>query len=116
MAYDEVLANRLRDVLSSRRGIDEKAMFGGLGFLVGGHLVVAASRDGGLLVRVPPSETETLLDAAGGRGHVTPMVMAGRPRRGWLHVAAEGLNTRRQLTSWVGRALDYVDTLPAKPG
>ena len=93
MSYDQDLANRIRELLSAERGIDEKTMFGGLAFLVDGHLAVAASGKGGLMVRVPPDETEQLL----ARAHVSPMVMAGRETRGWLRVAADGVKTKRQL-------------------
>ena len=85
MAYDEDLANRIRELLAQQPGVDEKPMFGGLAFLVGGHMAVAASGKGGLMVRVPPDDTEKLLK----RAHVSPMVMAGRETRGWLRVDAK---------------------------
>jgi hypothetical protein len=110
MAYDEDLANRIRALTGTERGVDEKRMFGGLAFLINGHLAVAASRSGGLMVRVPPDDTEKLLQ----REHVEPMVMAGRERRGWLRVAADGVQTRRQLQSWVTRGVDYAGSLPPK--
>jgi TfoX/Sxy family transcriptional regulator of competence genes len=74
VAYDTELVERIRELLAHERGVDEKRMFGGLAFLINGHMAVAASREGGLLVRVPPQETDKLLD----RAHVSPMVMAGR--------------------------------------
>lgn len=101
MAYDLELANRIRELLAPQRGVDEKSMFGGLAFLVGGNMAVAASGKGGLMVRVPPEDTATLLV----RPHVSPMVMAGRETRGWLRVAAEGVKTKRQLASWVDRGI-----------
>ena len=110
MAYDEELANRIRAVLGSQRGVDEKAMFGGLAFLIGGHMAVAASGRGGLMVRVPPGDTDQLLT----RAHVSPMVMAGRETRGWLRVAADGVKTKRQLEGWVRRGADYARSLPPK--
>lgn len=110
MAYDEHLADRVRELLSPERGVQEKAMFGGLAFLLGGNMAVAVSSKGGLMVRIPPQDTETLLT----RAHVTPMVMSGRETRGWLRVAAEGVQTKRQLQSWVNRGVDYAKTLPAK--
>jgi TfoX/Sxy family transcriptional regulator of competence genes len=114
MAYDEDLANRIRELLARQAGSDgtwdEKAMFGGLAFLINGHMAVAVSSQGGLMVRVPREETEALL----GRAHVSPMVMAGRETRGWLRVDAEGVKTKRQLQSWVTRGADYVRTLPPK--
>ena len=110
MAYDEDLANRIREILGADRSVREKRMFGGLAFLVNGNMSVAASRDGGLLVRVVPDDTEKLLT----RVHVEPMVMGGREMRGWLRVAPEGLKTRRQLQGWVDRGVGYARSLPAK--
>jgi len=110
MAYDEDLANRIRELLGGERGVDEKRMFGGLAFLVNGNMSVAASGRGGLMVRVPPDETEELLT----RDHVEPMVMAGRETRGWLRVEIDGVKTKRQLRSWVDRGLDYAKSLPPK--
>jgi TfoX N-terminal domain len=110
MAYDEDLANRIRELLGSERGVVEKAMFGGLAFLIGGHMAVAVSGQGGLMVRVPPEDTETLLD----RAHVSPMVMAGREARGWLRVSDEGVKTKRQLQPWVNRGAAYAGSLPPK--
>lgn len=108
MAYDADLVNRIRALLGARA--DEKRMFGGLAFLVDGHMTVAASGQGGLLVRVPPEQTADLL----ARRHVDPMVMGGRDIRGWIRVCDEGVRTKRQLESWVNRALDHVSTLPPK--
>ncbi|MEZ0050060.1 TfoX/Sxy family transcriptional regulator of competence genes [Mycobacterium sp. MAA66] len=110
MAYDEDLANRIRELLGSVGGVDEKRMFGGLAFLVHGHMSVAVSRDGGMMVRVDPGDTEKLL----GRRHVELMTMGGRQMRGWLRVATDGLKTKRQLQSWVDRGIGYAGTLPAK--
>ena len=110
MAYDEDLANRIREVLAPQPGVDEKAMFGGLAFLLGGRMAVAVSSKGGLMVRVVPDDTEALLR----RAHVSPMVMAGRETRGWLRIDAEGVKTKRQLASWIARGVDYVRSLPPK--
>jgi hypothetical protein len=110
MAYDEDLTNRIRELLGSERGVEEKRMFGGLAFLINGNMSVAASGQGGLLVRVPPDDTDTLLE----RAHVTAMVMAGREARGWLRVDTEGLKTKRQLQSWVTRGVGYARGLPPK--
>ena len=110
MAYDEDLANRIREVLAQRRGVDERPMFGGLAFLIGGHMAVAASGKGGLMVRVAPDDTENLLK----RAKVSPMVMAGRETRGWVRVDASGVKTQRQLTSWITRGVDYARSLPPK--
>jgi TfoX/Sxy family transcriptional regulator of competence genes len=110
MAYDTELADRIRELLGRVRGVDEKRMFGGLGFLINGNMAVAASGQGGLLVRVPPDETDKLLD----RAHVSPMVMAGREARGWLRVDPDGLKTKRQLQGWVARGVNHVHSLPPK--
>jgi TfoX/Sxy family transcriptional regulator of competence genes len=110
MAYDEDLAHRIRELVAAERGVDEKRMFGGLAFLINGNMSVAASGRGGLMVRVPPDETEKLLT----REHVEPMVMAGRETRGWLRVSPDGVKTKRQLQSWVTRGVDYAKSLPSK--
>jgi TfoX/Sxy family transcriptional regulator of competence genes len=110
MAYDEDLANRIRELLGSERAVEEMRMFGGLAFLVHGNMSVAASSKGGLMVRVPPADTDKLL----ARAHVSPMVMAGRETRGWLRVDDEGVKTKRQLEVWVTRSVDYTRSLPRK--
>jgi TfoX/Sxy family transcriptional regulator of competence genes len=110
MAYDEDLASGIRELLAAERGVEEKRMFGGLAFLINGNMSVAVSGQGGLLVRVPPDDTEKLL----GREHVGPMVMAGRETRGWLRVDAAGVRTKRQLQSWVSRGVGYARGLPPK--
>ena len=110
MAYDEGLADRIRELVGAEKGLDEKRMFGGLAFLINGNMSVAASGRGGLMVRVPPDETAKLLT----REHVEPMVMAGRETRGWLRVRSDGVKTKRQLQSWVTRGVDYASSLPSK--
>ncbi|CAN5439169.1 TfoX/Sxy family protein [soil metagenome] len=110
MAYDEELAHRIRELLSTERGVQEKAMFGGLAFLINGHMAVAVSSQGGLMVRVPRADTEVLL----GRTHASPMVMAGRETRGWVRVTDDGVKTKRQLQSWTSRGVDFAKSLPAK--
>ncbi len=110
MAYDEDLAHRIRELLGAQKGVEEKRMFGGLAFLINGNMSVAVSGRGGLMVRVPPDETEKLL----AREHVEPMVMAGRETRGWLRVSAGGVKTKRQLQSWVTCGVDYAKSLPPK--
>src|ERR1700753_1974463 len=110
MAYDEDLANRVRELLGPIRGVDEKRMFGGLAFLINGNMSVAVSGQGGLMVRVPPDETDKLVQ----RAHVSPMEMAGRESRGWLRVDTDGVQTKRQLQSWVTRGVGYARDLPAK--
>lgn len=85
-------------------------MFGGLAFLVDGNMAVCVSGQGGLMVRVPPDDTEKLL----AREHVEPMIMAGRETRGWLRVSVDGVKTKRQLQSWVSRGVGYAQSFPAK--
>jgi TfoX/Sxy family transcriptional regulator of competence genes len=110
MAYDEDLANRLRELLADEAAVTEKKMFGGLAFLLHGNMSVSASRNGGLLVRIDPAET----DAALARPHVELMVMGGRTMDGWITVAPEGLKTKRELAAWVKRSVAFVKTLPPK--
>ena len=110
MAYDNDLADRIRELIGYERGVEEKRMFGGLAFLINGNMSVAASGHGGLMVRVPPDETDKLV----AREHVEPMVMAGREARGWVRVSVDGVTTKRQLQSWVSRGVDYAKTLPPK--
>jgi TfoX/Sxy family transcriptional regulator of competence genes len=110
MAYDEDLANRIRELVALEDRVTEKKMFGGLAFLIGGNMSVAASGQGGLLVRVDPEESDALLD----KPHVSSMEMGGRSMTGWLRVAPEGLRTKRQLEPWVARGVAYARSLPAK--
>ncbi len=110
MAYDEELANRIRELLAAERAVEEKPMFGGLAFLIDGNMAVAVSGRGGLMVRVPPEDTAAVL----ARQHVEPMIMAGRETRGWVRVVGTGLRTGRQLHSWVTRGVDYARSLPPK--
>jgi hypothetical protein len=110
MAYDEDLAYRIRELVAADRGVEEKRMFGGLAFLINGNMSVAASGQGGLLVRVPPDDTAKLV----AHEHVEPMVMAGREARGWLRVTPDGVKSKRQLQSWVTRGVDYAKSLPPK--
>ncbi|MBF6522087.1 TfoX/Sxy family protein [Nocardia farcinica] len=110
MPFDPDLAERLRAVLAGTPALAEKRMFGGLAFLVGGNLAVAASHDGGLLVRVDPAEGERLLDDR----RVVPMVMGGREMRGWLRVAPAAVDTDAALRAWVDRGVFYARSLPLK--
>jgi TfoX/Sxy family transcriptional regulator of competence genes len=110
MAYDEDLADRIRELVAGERDFSEKRMFGGLAFLVAGHMAVAASGRGGLMVRVDPADVAALL----ARPHAAPFEMRGRPVRGWLRIDAEGVRTKRQLEPWVERGLAYARSLPAK--
>jgi TfoX/Sxy family transcriptional regulator of competence genes len=110
VAYDEVLAQRIRELVAGSDGLTEKKMFGGLAFLVGGNMAIAASGQGGILVRVDPEETTSLV--ANTAAEV--MVMRGRPMEGWLRVSAEHVQTSRSLAPWVKRGTQYAATLPAK--
>ena len=110
MAYDEDLAHRIRDLIAGGPDVTEQRMFGGLAFLVSGHMAVAASREGGLMVRVDPDTTETLL----AKPHTRPFEMRVRPLEGWLRVDAEGVRTKRQLAPWVERGVAYARSLPPK--
>src|SRR5580704_12895077 len=101
MPYDEDLVHRLRELLADEDAITEKKMFGGLAFLVHGHMSVSASRTGGLLVRIDPLDTAAALK----RPHVASMEMGGRTMDGWILVAPDGLRTRRELVAWVKRGL-----------
>jgi TfoX/Sxy family transcriptional regulator of competence genes len=110
MAYDEQLANRVRELVADERGVSEKQMFGGLAFLVNGNMAVSASGQGGLLVRVDPEDTAALVK----RAHVQRFAMGGREMDGWLRVDVEGVRTKRQLAPWVARGVAYARSLPAK--
>ena len=111
VAYDEDLANRIRELIAGEEGVTEKRMFGGLAFLIGGNMAVAASGQGGLLVRVDPAETDTLLTEP----HAEPFEMRGRGMQGWLRVDDEGLKTKGALEPWVRRGVAYARSLPPKP-
>ena len=110
MAYDENLAKRIRELVADEPNVTEKRMFGGLAFLVSGNMSVAASGQGGLMVRVDPKDTDALLAEA----HAEPFEMRGRAMQGWLRVDAEGLRTKRQLEPWVRRGLAYARSLSSK--
>ena len=111
MAYDEELADELRERLEPLAGeLTEKRMFGGLAFMVEGNLTIAASRNGGLLVRTDPDEAEELLALPGAEA----MEMRGRPMRGWVFVDAAALQADGALDEWLDRALSFVTSLPPK--
>ena len=112
MAYDEDLANRIRELVAGEQGVTEKKMFGGLAFLIGGNMSVAASGQGGLMVRVPPEETEALV----AKPHARRFEMRGREMDGWLRVDDEGVRTKKQLEPWVRRGVAYARSLPPKSG
>jgi TfoX/Sxy family transcriptional regulator of competence genes len=110
MAYDEDLANRIRELIAAEPDLTEQRMFGGLAFLIGGNMAVAASGQGGLMVRVNPEQTDALL----AKPHAAPFEMRGRSMQGWLRVTDEGLRTKRQLEPWVKRGVAYARSLPPK--
>lgn len=110
MAYDEELAARVREMVHEHGAAEEKRMFGGLAFLLGGHLAVCASHDGGLLVRTDGAETDTLLR----QEHVAPMEMGGRTSRTWLRVGPDALADEERLRAWVGRGVATAQALPPK--
>ena len=110
MAYDEALADRIRDLVADEPGLTEKKMFGGLGFMIAGNMAVAASGQGGILVRVDPAESEQLLATTA----AFPMEMQGRRMKGWLRVDSADLDGDEQLAEWVTRGASYARSLPPK--
>lgn len=110
MAYDEELADRVRKVLWAEPGLVEKRMFGGLAFLIGGHIAVAATRDGRLLLKLDEEE----LEQAVALPHVAPMVMRGREMVGWVRVDADALADEAELTTWIDHGTAYARSLPPK--
>jgi TfoX/Sxy family transcriptional regulator of competence genes len=110
VAYDEDLANRLRELIGGEPGLTEKRMFGGLAFLINGNMAVSASGQGGLMLRVDPDETDALL----AKPHAQPFEMRGRIMQGWMRVEPDGLKTRAQLQRWVARGVGYARSLPSK--
>ena len=110
MAYDEDLAARIREQLAGEQGLTEQKMFGGLAFLVGGNMAIAASGQGGVLVRADPAESDTIVATTSAR----PMEMRGREMRGWLRVDARDVATDDELAKWVGIGATYARSLPAK--
>jgi TfoX/Sxy family transcriptional regulator of competence genes len=110
MPYDEHLADRVRRVLADRRDVVEKAMFGGLAFMVRGHMTCGLVGET-LMLRVDPAEYASLVDEP----HARPMDFTGRPMKGFLYVDPDGLHTPSALRRWIARATDFVDGLPEKP-
>jgi TfoX/Sxy family transcriptional regulator of competence genes len=110
MAYDEALAERIRELVAGEAGLSEQRMFGGLAFLVGGNMAVAASGQGGILVRVDPAASDELVASTTAR----PMEMRGRAMQGWLRVDSDDVRTKRELAKWVGLGVAYARSLPAK--
>ena len=111
MAYDEVLALRIRDLLDGEPGVTSRRMFGGLGFMVEGHMAVAAASNGALMVRADQADCARWTD---GRS-VNPMEMRGRPMAGWLLVDSAAVAGDDQLGEWIDRGVRFVRTLPPKP-
>jgi TfoX/Sxy family transcriptional regulator of competence genes len=110
VAYDRELADRLRELVADEPGLTEKTMFGGLAFLIGGNMAIAASSQGGLLVRVDPDESERLVRST----DAYPMEMRGRKMEGWLRVDAEHVRAKGELELWVRRGVAYARSLPPK--
>jgi TfoX/Sxy family transcriptional regulator of competence genes len=110
VAYDEKLADRIRDLMPEDADVTEQKMFGGLAFLVGGNMAVAASGQGGLMVRVDPAQSDALVAKSNAR----PMEMRGRAMAGWLRVDTEDVRTKAQLAKWVKTGVAYAGSLPAK--
>jgi TfoX N-terminal domain len=110
MAYNEEFAHRVREQLGGEDGVTEKAMFGGLAFLLYGNMAVGIASGGELMVRVGPDGTDDALD----RPHTRLFDMTGRPMKGWILVAPEGVKTKRQLGAWVARGVGFAKTLAPK--
>ena len=110
VAYDEDLAQRIRALVATQPGLNEKKMFGGLAFLIGGNMAITASGQGGILVRVGPERSDELVATT----TASVAVMGGRPRPGWLRVGAEELGTKRQLAKWVDLGVGVARSLPAR--
>lgn len=110
MPFDSTLAGRIREIVHDEPAISEQRMFGGLAFLVGGHMAVGASGQGGIIVRVDPAETASLL----AEPQVARMEMGGRAMDGWLRVSSDAVAAEEALRSWVERGLAYAGSLPPK--
>jgi hypothetical protein len=110
MAYDEELADRLREELEGTAGLSEKRMFGGLAFLINGNMAVSASGQGGLLLRVDPKRTGELA----GEPHARPFEMRGREMDGWLRIDVDGSITDAEFEGWVKLGAAYAQALAPK--
>jgi hypothetical protein len=110
MAYDEALAERIRACLEDEPDVTESTMFGGLAFLVNGHMAIAASHQGGALVRVDPADADELVDTTSAE----VAVMRGRPMAGWLRVPAGDLEEAAGVAAWASRSAAYARGLPPK--
>jgi hypothetical protein len=110
VAYDQELAQRIRDAVAREPGLSEQAMFGGLAFLVGGNMAIAASGQGGLLVRVDPADsTDLVRDTA-----AAPFEMRGRAMAGWLRVSADAVERDDDLQAWIDRGVAFARSLAPK--
>ncbi len=109
MAFSEALAERIRQALARRKNVEEKKMFGGIGFLLNGNLLVGVWKDS-LIVRLGPDEGDEAL----WEPHVKEFDITGRPMKGWVRVEPEGVEGDDQLSGWIQRAVKFVGTLPAK--
>ena len=110
VAYDEDLAARIREMVAKEEGLSEKKMFGGLAFLIGGNMAIAASGQGGILVRVDPEESDKLVATT----KASLAVMQGRAMPGWLRVDGNDVRTKQQLSKWVTLGTSFARSLPAK--
>lgn len=110
MAYDEALADRIREALMREPGVTERRMFGGLAFLVRGNMAVAASGEGGLMLRVDPADGPGLVDEP----QVSRVVMRGRAMDGWLRVTTDAVSDEESMARWVERGVSYARSLPAR--
>jgi TfoX/Sxy family transcriptional regulator of competence genes len=110
VAYDEELATRIRELVGDQPALTEKKMFGGLAFLIGGNMAIAASGQGGLLVRVDPDQSDELVATTSAR----PMEMRGREMAGWLRVDSDDVRQQSELARWVALGTTYARSLPPK--
>jgi TfoX/Sxy family transcriptional regulator of competence genes len=110
VAYDEDLANRIRELIGPTANVTEQRMFGGLAFLVNGNMAVTASSKGGVMLRVDPATSAKVVASTAAE----PMVMRGREMAGWVRVAADDVKTKRQLQKWVTMGVAYATSLPPK--
>jgi TfoX/Sxy family transcriptional regulator of competence genes len=110
MAYDEQVAQRIRELVAGDLDVTEKRMFGGLAFLVNGNMSISASGKGGLMVRLDEEDAEQLLE----QDAVRPFEMRGKPMKGWLRVDEAGFASEDQLREWVERSVEFARTLPHK--
>src|SRR5687767_9220657 len=110
MAYDEELADRIREVVLGESGLTEKRMFGGLAFLINGIMAAGASSTGGMLLRIDPAQADSLVSER----HVRRFEMRGREMDGWLRVDSDVLDTDAELRRWVSHGVTFARSLPPK--